>query len=261
MPRHFRRRAVDAAPAALWRVAWRQRSLQAVAALACAVLGAAALLPPRPLYPLTGISVRVPASSSSSSVAQAARTATQGLPVDTRPRSTTGSLLQTPGGALPQASLPSTTVPALPQAPVAAAMAQAPPQTPLPQATVPPAPQTPLPAFAEPPQASGGGLPFQERPSQQEQPQITMTNADAESGSVYITFQGPIAQSVVIPPYQTVTVQLLTGEYAVSLWGDSASLRSGYGVFRRRHEYQAVWHTVYHSRWDPLGPLRLGDSE
>lgn len=149
----------------------------------------------------------------------------------------------------------------MPQAPLAAATANAPPQTPLPATAAPSFPQLPLPAFSEPPQAGGGGMPFQERPSQQEQPQITMTNADAESGSVYINFDGPMRQSACIAPFQTVTVQLVTGEYAVCLWGDSAGVRNGCAVFRRRYQYEAVWHTVYHSRWEPLEPLRLGDVE
>lgn len=170
-------------------------------------------------------------------------------------------MMQTQGGACPQAPLPTAAVPPLPQWPVTATSATAEPQAPLPATAVPPVPQMPLPALPEPPQTTGGGLPFQERPSQQEQPQIVMTNADGESGAVYMNFEGPIRQSVCIPPFQTVTIQLVTGEYTFTLWGDASHLQTGYAVFRRRHQYEAVWCTVHRSPYDPEEPLRLGDVE
>lgn len=128
------------------------------------------------------------------------------------------------------------TLPALPEAP--------------PLTSQPPAPvqAVPLP----------GNSPFIERPANIEQPRITMTNASDEN--VTIAFYGIVSQTSRIPPYQTVTVQLLPGDYSFSIWGDTIPPRPGIAIFRRYKEYEATWVIDSVPIGTPLDPIMIGDS-
>lgn len=130
-----------------------------------------------------------------------------------------------------------TTLPALPEAP--------------PLTSQPPAPvqAVPLP----------GSSPFIERPATIEQPRITMTNASDEN--VTIAFYGVISRTSCIPPYQTVTVQLLPGDYTFSIWGDTIRPRPGIAIFRRYKEYEATWVIDSVPVGTPLDPIMIGDSD
>lgn len=132
----------------------------------------------------------------------------------------------------------------------------------LPPLEMPQLPQAPpvtqgAPATSLPPPPVGS--PFAERESTQEQPQITMENASAQT--IYMTFRGVVVQSVTIPPFQTVTIQLPVGDYGFVIWSDDTTPQNGYGVFRKYKAYDTTWVFESMAPWETQVPLKMGDVE
>lgn len=109
-----------------------------------------------------------------------------------------------------------------------------------------------VPATAAAPLPAG---PFQESPSSSPIPELTMTNLGVEN--VYMSFTGPMNLRLTIGPGETKTVLVKTGEYSISIWGDTIYPRVGMGVFRKHRRYTTEWIVTD----EPVGPLRMGDIE
>lgn len=135
------------------------------------------------------------------------------------------------------------------------------------QPATPPLTESPPPSSlpASPPLTTGpSDFGFQETPSSQPQPILTITNADSFD-AMYLRLYGPQEApqllQVTVPPNSRQDVAVSRGYYQVELWPlcDSPGRREGWALFRLYNHYDVTLVEVSRPIGEPSDPIALGD--